>query len=343
MFFKALFGMKHENNEKTGMAKKASKDLLSLTSRIGTLGPDELAAVRRAVERREKAVEKSLVESEMVQSVKSCPHCGGGQIVGCGSKGGRRRFKCKAGGCGKTFNAFTGTALAGLHAPDRFLDNARCMVHGMTVRDTGDALGVHRDTAFRWRHRFLTALERQQPQILQGLVEADETYFRESFKGQKSGLGRAPKKRGTKAKKRGLSAEQIPVLVARERGVGSTLSAVLPSRGASDISSILAPKLAGDSVLMADGIGTYDSLETAAPGVEVRHVPRNPKHKTKGAMHINNVNAYHRRLKNWMLRFSGVATKYLPNYLGWHRWLDAHKAKEEEKPRQFLKTAVLRE
>ena len=32
--------------------------------------------------------------------------------------------------------------------------------------------------------------------------------------------------------------------------------------------------------------------------------------------HINNVNAYHGRLKEWLRRFHGVATKNLPNYLG---------------------------
>ena len=41
-----------------------------------------------------------------------------------------------------------------------------------------------------------------------------------------------------------------------------------------------------------------------------------------GIYHINNVNAYDSRLKNWMRPFNGVATKYLPNYLGWHRALD---------------------
>ena len=39
--------------------------------------------------------------------------------------------------------------------------------------------------------------------------------------------------------------------------------------------------------------------------------------------HINNVNAYHGRLKEWLRRFHGVATKNLPNYLGWRRTLEA--------------------
>lgn len=37
--------------------------------------------------------------------------------------------------------------------------------------------------------------------------------------------------------------------------------------------------------------------------------------------HIQNVNAYASRLKNWMWPFKGVASKYLPTYLGWRRMI----------------------
>jgi hypothetical protein len=40
-------------------------------------------------------------------------------------------------------------------------------------------------------------------------------------------------------------------------------------------------------------------------------------------LHINNVNAHHGRLKPWLARFNGVATKNLPNDLGWRRALEA--------------------
>ena len=40
------------------------------------------------------------------------------------------------------------------------------------------------------------------------------------------------------------------------------------------------------------------------------------------AFHIQNVNAYDSRLKRWMMRFHGVETIYLPNYLGWRRCLE---------------------
>ena len=57
-------------------------------------------------------------------------------------------------------------------------------------------------------------------------MEADETYVLESRKGAR-GLGRKARQRGGKAKKRGLSREQVPVLMAADPS-GTTVSAVLP-------------------------------------------------------------------------------------------------------------------
>lgn len=48
----------------------------------------------------------------------------------------------------------------------------------------------------------------------------------------------------------------------------------------------------------------------------------NGKQRVKGLYHIPNVNSYHSRLKKWMERFNGVATKYLQDYLAWFRYID---------------------
>jgi hypothetical protein len=44
--------------------------------------------------------------------------------------------------------------------------------------------------------------------------------------------------------------------------------------------------------------------------------------RTYGSYHIQNVNAYISRLKQWIVRFKGVATHYLPSYLGWRRMIE---------------------
>jgi len=65
-----------------------------------------------------------------------------------------------------------------------------------------------------------------------------------------------------------------------------------------------------------------------------------PGKPTAAAPHlqINNVNAYHGRLKRWLDRFNGVATKNLPNYLGWRRALEAWG--DLATPQNWIKSAI---
>ena len=43
------------------------------------------------------------------------------------------------------------------------------------------------------------------------------------------------------------------------------------------------------------------------------------------AIHVQNVNAYHQRFKAWLMGFRGVASRHLPNYLGWRWALDGER------------------
>ena len=72
-----------------------------------------------------------------------------------GTLHGLSRFRCKS--CGRTFNALTKTAMAHLHKRERWFDHARAMIEGKSLARTAELCGVHPTTAFRWRHRFLSA------------------------------------------------------------------------------------------------------------------------------------------------------------------------------------------
>ena len=56
------------------------------------------------------------------------------------------------------------------------------------------------------------------------------------------------------------------------------------------------------------------------------------------AFHIQKMVVFDRRLKTWMVRFHGVATKYLPNYLGWRQCLE--RFAETLTPSLFLAQAI---
>ena len=249
-----------------------------------------------------------------------CPHCDSDDIRPWGKAGGKPRYRCAA--CRKTFNPLTGTPLSGLHYPDRWRDQAQALINGETIAKAAARCGVDYTTAFRWRHRFLKALTLDKPASLSGIVEADETFILESFKGKRRGLPRAPRKRGGKANKRGLSAEQIPVMVARDRA-GATSDGVLPRLDAASIAAVLGPVIGKSVELCCDG-GTAIKAFARRAGItfHVLPAPGIPRPEAPG-LHINNVNACHGRLKEWMRRFHGVATANLPNYLSWRRTIEA--------------------
>ena len=98
-------------------------------------------------------------------------------------------------------------------------------------------------------------------EVLKGIVEADETYVLESRKGAR-GLGRKARRRGGKAKKRGLSREQVPVLMAADRS-GTTVSAVLPRVDAAALTAALDPVVAKDALLVSDGGASYPPCAAA--------------------------------------------------------------------------------
>ena len=129
--------------------------------------------------RREDALGTTGVERVERQG---CPHCASREIVGWGRSDGLLRYRCKA--CRRTFNALTKTPMAHLRKKEKWLDHAQAMIEGMSLAKTAKLCGVHPTTAFRWRHRFLRAPSDDKPRTLSGIVEADETFILESFKGR---------------------------------------------------------------------------------------------------------------------------------------------------------------
>ncbi len=215
----------------------------------------------------------------------------------------------------------TGTSLARLRLKSVWRRQGEALAQAMTVAQAAAHCGVHPTTGFRWRHRFLRApAALREP--LGGIVEADETFFRLSFKGShgwrrgQGPPGRGPKRRGTKARLAGLSIEQVPVLIARDRA-GATQGRVLADRGIEALDAALGPALPADAVLCTDALPAMAAL---ARRRGIRHEAVNLRAGERvrdGAWHIQNVNAYHSRLKGWTARFKGIATHYPPSYLAW--------------------------
>lgn len=74
-------------------------------------------------------------------------------------------------------------------------------------------------------------------------------------------------------------------------------------------------RIASDAVLVTDGLKPYNYF-CSKNNLSHEVVKSEKGMRTSGSYHIQNVNSYHSRLKNWIsITFHGVATKYLNHYL----------------------------
>src|SRR3954464_9661449 len=230
--------------------------LLRLVERLG--GEQRTAPGRAPASASGEPEAVRLIEGAFAAAPR-CPHCAAARLQRWGHASGLRRYRCAA--CRQTFNALTGTSLARLRKKACRLRYGEARAAGMSLAKAAAHCGVHLTTSFRWRHRFLRAPAATR-EALGGVGEADETFFRRSHKGSRRWRrgddppARRPRRRGEPAGKRGLPAEQVPALIARDRA-GHTVDAVLPDLGAEAIGAALGPVVAGAAVLCSRGAKPY--------------------------------------------------------------------------------------
>jgi hypothetical protein len=127
------------------------------------------------------------------------------------------------------------------------------------------------------------------------------------------------------AKRRGINKEHDCLLVARDRN-GKTLD-FHAGRGQVTVAQLhkcFKPVLPVDVLLISDSAVAYRHFAAQA-GITHEAVNVRAGIRARGAIHIQNVNSWHSRFKNWLVRFRGVASRYLINYSGWQRVLDARR------------------
>ena len=134
------------------------------------------------------------------------------------------------------------------------------MMSSMTLRPAARRCGVALNTSFRLRHRLMEVVESDKAEHLQGIVEMDETLFRESFKGQRKLSRPARKRGGLKPRQRKASNSKkskrdkpklIPVWVACDRQ-GKITDAVLKHISADELYSHLHNRIEPGTPLVAD-------------------------------------------------------------------------------------------
>ena len=97
-----------------------------------------------------------------------CPACQANNPCRHGQDRGVQSYRCCS--CRRTFTALSGTPLSRLRQRAKWLDYLDKMLDTKSVRASADAVGVHRNTSFRWSHRFLDLTKHDRAERLAGIA-----------------------------------------------------------------------------------------------------------------------------------------------------------------------------
>ncbi len=308
------------------------------------LTPAEQYAVKMAIIGTSKATSfsvKEFVEGTRFVTGRVCPHCGSINVVRNGKrKDGTQRYICKD--CGKSFICTSNSIVSGTRKDmdtwDEYID---CMMMGSSLRVTAAKCNISLKTAFVWRHKILDTLQTMANSVhLEGLIEADETFFSVSYKGNHSKssfvMPRAPINHNTsEAKKRGLSKDKVCVPCAVSRnGLSIAKISNLSRVKVAGLEGVFSGRIAPHSNIVTDSASAYKKF--SKNNDLILHQIPSGKHTLGGIYNLAHINSYHSRIKAFMFPFRGVSTKYLNNYLIWNNYVNYSKGSFEHKKQELL-------
>lgn len=287
---------------------------------------------------------KAFLTEERFKTSRVCPHCSDVAVVKNGHRNDKdytQKYFCK--GCKKSFTITTNAIVFGTRKDIAiWKEYIECMLNGWSVRKCAEECNIHRNTAFRWRHKILDALTNIMNNVtLDGIVEADEKYFPKSYKGNHRGnpkhkhtkapfmIPRRTHVRGGMTEKRGISSEQVCVPCAVNKDGQSVAMPVKMGKPIPKaIHKAFDGRITSNSILCTDGEKSY--VKFAADN-KIKLVQIKGGKGKVDEYHIQHINNYHSILDNFISNFKGVSTKYLGNYIVWNNIVKyAHERYDEK-------------
>ena len=259
----------------------------------------------------------------------SCIHCKGKHVVKNGKrKDGVQRFLCRD--CRRSFIPSSDSITSRTRKPiSVWAAYLKCMIEQMTLKQASEECHISMSTAFTWRHKILDTLsELTEKTYLTGVVEADETFFNVSFKGNHKrsrdfSMTRKAHKRGNDVHAKGLSSEKVCVPCAvSDSGISYAKPGKLGKISSDCVKNIFDKIIAPHTTLCTDKERAYldlagqNELDLIQTDTDCRTILKNGK-----SYGIQRINAYHSRLKLFIRGFHGVSTKHLGNYIVWNNLL----------------------
>lgn len=227
----------------------------------------------------------------------TCPRCASNSFRKHGLCLGIQRFRCKK--CGRCFKETINTPLHCIHDKLKMIRYAEALTGHLSIRRVASELEISVSTSFTWRHKILssfisfTAVRKGDLPV--GICQIT---LPRSYKGSR----RIPEKPLSSTK---------TLLAAGARGIPCLL--LLPDKyNTFRASKVLASSLPAEAAIATKPAGLLTRAVRLAgrSGVLNMALRKNLLHTT---------GLVQSELELWMVRFRGVATKYLQQYWNWFR------------------------
>jgi len=155
------------------------------------------------------------------------------------------------------------------------------------------------------------------PEVLEGIVEVDETYLGGQKKNKRKAQLRRDKETHGKESKRGFGTTKQPVFGILARN-GKVHAELVDNTEAKDLIPIITRKVKSGTRICSDTWRAYTGLATK--GYVHRTVEHQKKEYTRGRNHINGLEGFWGYLKRQLASRGGIRRERLPLYLAEYVW-----------------------
>ncbi len=240
-------------------------------------------------------------------------------------------YRCTA--CGRVFNAFTGTPLAGTHrTPAEIVLILRGFAQGVPTAQLARELGCDRKHLLELRRRMQGDAERWLDRNPLGdpVAEADEMYQNAGEKGTPlDDPDDPPRRRANSRRGHGTFAnDRPPVAGMVGRDSGEVRLEVVDSAGAAELGDFVDRSCLSGTTVNTDAWNGYNRVGGRHDRIHVRVDHSGPKSSwaidadADGVreVHCNTMEGTWTGLRNFLRPFRGVSKKYLYQYVAMFEW-----------------------
>lgn len=261
----------------------------------------------------------------------SCPYCGGTHVARKSESERVGRWNCH--GCKSSFNVLAQTIFEKTRVPlQKWFLAVGLVVHAkksLSSCQLARDLDLNQKTAWYMQQRIRSAMLTKEAHLLQGIVEADETYV--------GGKPRKGNKRDDDTpNKRGRGTKKVPVVGVVERGgrVVARVADDLTGKGLFRfLKASVEPK---GSLLITDELAAYGAASKLFNRAVVNHKER----YADGATHTNTIEGFWALIKRaWYGSHHHYSRKYMPLFVAESCWKYNHR-KSNDAFAVFMKGCV---